>query len=63
MLVLISIFVTACARTINVPCHSTLDGVSKISVQVRAQAVAMATKHPDISLVCQRNPYLNAHFS
>ena len=54
ILVLISISVTACARTINITCHSTLDGVSKISVQVRAQAVAMATKHPHISLVCQR---------
>ena len=55
--------VTACACTINITCHSTVDGVSEISVQVRAQAVAMATKHPDISLVCGRNPYLNAHSS
>ena len=53
----------ACACTINVTCHSTVDGVSEISVQVRAQAVAMATKHPDISLVCRRNPYLDAHSS
>ena len=47
-LLLISIPVTACARTINVTCYSTLDGVSEISVQVRAQAVAMATKHPEL---------------
>ena len=45
---------TACARTTNIPCHGTVDGVSEISVQVRAQAVAMATKHPHISLVCER---------
>ena len=32
---------TACARTINVTCHSMIIGVSEISVQVRAQAVAM----------------------
>ena len=54
ILLLISIFVTACGCTTNVPCHSTLDGVSEISIQVRAQAVAMATKHCDISLVCER---------
>ena len=54
---------TACARTINVACQSTLDGVSEISVQVRAPAVAMATKHPDISLVCERNLHLDAHTS
>ena len=47
-LLLISISVTACARTINVTCHSTVDGVSENSVQVRAQAVAMATKHPEL---------------
>ena len=35
----------ACACIINVTCHSTVDGVSEISVQVRAQAVAMTTKH------------------
>ena len=40
--------VTACARTINVISHSTVDGVSENSVQVRAQAVAMATKHPEL---------------
>ena len=40
--------VTACARTINVTCHSTVDGVSENSVQVRAQAVAMATKHREL---------------
>ena len=44
---LIPIFVTICAHTINIPCYSTLDGVPEISVQVRAQAVAIATKHPD----------------
>ena len=44
---MISILVTACARTINVTCHSTLDAVPVISVQVRAQTVAMATKHPE----------------
>ena len=60
-LLLISIFVTACARTINVRCYSTVDGVSHNSVQVRAQAVAMATKHPHISLVCNENPCLDAH--
>ena len=47
--------VTACARTINLTCYSTVDGVSEISVQVRAQAVAMATKHSDILLVCRSN--------
>ena len=62
-LLLISIPVTACARTINVTCHSTLDGVSENSVQVRAQAVAIATKHPDKSFICQRNSYLDAHSS
>ena len=56
ILLLISIPVTACARTINVKYHSTVNGVSEISVQVRAQAVAMATKHPHISLVCRKNP-------
>ena len=53
-LLLISIFVTACARIINVTCHSTVDGVSDNSVQVRAQAVAMATKHPELQVVCKR---------
>ena len=52
-LLLISIPVTACTRTINITCHSTLNGVSETSVQVRAQAVAMATKHPDISLIVE----------
>ena len=47
-LLLISMFVTACARTINVTSHSTLDGVPENSVQVRAQAVAMATN----TLIC-----------
>ena len=40
--------VTACARTINVTCYSTVNGVSENSVQVRAQAVAMATKHREL---------------
>ena len=61
ILILISIPVTTCARTTNVTCYSTVNGVSEISVQVRAQAVAMATKHPHISLVCRRNPYLDAY--
>ena len=56
-------FVTACARTINVTCHSTVDGVSDNSVQVRAQAVATATKHSHISFVRQRYPNLDAHSS
>ena len=55
--------VTACARTSNATCHSTVDGVLENSVQDRAQAVAMATKHPDISFVCQRNSCLDAHSS
>ena len=63
ILLLISIPVTACARTINVKCYSTVDGVSENSVQVRAQTVAMATKYPHISLVCKGNPYLDAHSS
>ena len=63
ILLLIPIFVTACGCTINIPCHGTVNGVSENSVQVRAQAVAIATKHPDISLVCRRNPYLDAHSS
>ena len=54
ILLLIPIFVTACARTTNVTCHSTVDEVSEISVQVRAQVVAMTTKHPHISLVYER---------
>ena len=60
-LLLISIPVTACARTTNVACHSTVDGVSENSVQDRAQAVAMATKHLDTSFVCQKNLCLDAH--
>ena len=60
---LISIHVTACARTINVTCRSTVYGVPENSVQDRAQAVAMATKHSKLSFVCQRNPYLDAHSS
>ena len=48
ILLLISIPVTACARTINVQCHSTVNGVLENSVQVRAQAVAMATEHPEL---------------
>ena len=48
ILLLISMPVTACARIINVASHSTLDGVPENSVQVRAQAVAMATKHPEL---------------
>ena len=47
-LLLISIHVMTCACTINVTSHSTLDGVLEIIVQDCAQAVAMATKHPDI---------------
>ena len=35
---------TACARTINVTCDCTVDGVPENSVQDHAQAVAMATK-------------------
>ena len=54
ILLLMSIPVTTCARTTNIPCHGTVDGVPEISIQVRAQAVAMATKHPHISLVCER---------
>ena len=49
-----SIFVTTCARITNIPCHGTVNGVLEISVQVRAQTVAIATKHCDISLVCER---------
>ena len=45
-----------CARIINVRCDSTVDGVLEDSVQVRAQAVAMATKHPDVSFVCKKIP-------
>ena len=55
--------VTACARTINITYYSTVYGVSENSVQVRAQAVVMATKHLDKVLVCRRNPYSNAHSS
>ena len=54
---------TACARTINVTCHIMIIGVSEISVQVRAQAVAMATKHPELQVVCKGNIYLDAHSS
>ena len=53
---------TACARTINVTCHSTVDGVSENSVQDRAQAVAMTTKHPDILFVGQKIPvWMHTH--
>ena len=54
---------TTCTHTINITCHSTVDGVSEISIQDRAQAIAMATEHPELSFVCQRNLYLDAHFS
>ena len=63
VLLLILMPVTACARTINVTCHCTVNGVSKNSVQVRAQAVAMATKYSNISFVCQSNPCLDAYSS
>ena len=43
----------ACARIINVASHSTVDGAPENSVQVRAQAVAMATKHPELYVVCK----------
>ena len=62
-LLLISIPVTACARTINVTCHSTIIGDSENSVQVRAQAVAMAAKHPELYVFCKGNSYLDAHSS
>ena len=35
----------ACARTINITCHSTVDGVPEISVQDCAQTVAIAIEH------------------
>ena len=54
---------TACARTINVTSHSTVNGVPENSVQVRAQAVAIATEHSDIKLVGRKNPYLDAYSS
>ena len=56
---------TACAHTTNVACHSTVDGVSENSVQDRAQAVAMATKHPDsltrsiLFLILNKRQYSN----
>ena len=49
-LLLVSIPVMACAPTISVTCHSTLDGVLEISVQDCAQAVAMATKHTQLTV-------------
>ena len=52
---------TACARIINVTCHSTVDGVSEISVQVRAQTVAMATKHPELQVVCKKKSSIWMH--
>ena len=54
---------TACARIINVTCHSTVDGLSDNSIQVRAQAVAMATKQPELQVVGKGNPCLDAHSS
>ena len=48
---------TACACTINVTCHSTADGVSKNIDQDRAQAVAMATKHPDNRSFVKKSPF------
>ena len=56
---------TVCARTTNVACHSTVDGVLENSVQDRAQAVAMATKHPDslmrsiVFLILNKRQYSN----
>ena len=47
---LILIRVTACARTIKITCHSTVIGVPENSVEDRAQAVAVATKHAQLTL-------------
>ena len=49
-LLLISIHVTTCSRTINITCHSIVDGVPEIVVQDRAQAVAMTTKSLNYNL-------------
>ena len=48
---MISFRVTTCARTINITCHNTLDGVSENSIQHCVQAVAMATKHAQLTFV------------
>ena len=45
----------ACARTINITCRITVDGVPEISVQDCAQAVAMATKRPKLKVVCKKS--------
>ena len=52
---LISIRETACARTIHITCHSTVDGVPKYSVPDRAQAVAMVTKHAQLTFLCSKH--------
>ena len=54
---------TTCACTINVTCHSTLDGVSENSVQDRAQAVAMATTHTQLTVYCLKHTYPEAYSS
>ena len=41
----VSIGMTACARTINIASHSTVDGVPENSVQDCAQVFAMAIEH------------------
>ena len=46
----ISIRVTTCASTINITCHSTVNGVPENSNQDCAQAIAMATKHSKLKL-------------
>ena len=43
--------------------HSTVNEVPEISVQDCAQAVAMATKHAKLQIVCRRNTYLAANSS
>ena len=48
--------VTACACTINITCHSTVDGVSVNSVQDRAQAVAMTTNTLSYNLFVNEIP-------
>ena len=62
-LIQISIRVTACACTINITCHSTVDGVPKNSVQNCEQTVAMATKHAQLTFQCSKHTCPDVNYS
>ena len=62
-LLLISIRVTAYPRAINITCHSTINGGPENSVQDCAQAVAMTTKHSQLTFLCLKHTCSDANFS